>query len=136
MVTGPVLHDGILQVGYQATAAFWRPELMQQPPDMAALLPRWIVSGLICSLIIAGIYSVVRDSFAGAGWVRGAKFGVAIALFSLTFMLGYSGVFGLPDTIWAWWWVETIIMNVLAAGGLGWIAERVTRAPAAAAAPA
>jgi hypothetical protein len=134
MITGPLLHDGILVDDYMATASFWRPELMQQPPDMAALLPRWIVSGLICSFIIAGIYSVVRDSFAGSGWVRGAKYGVVVALFGLTFMLGWSGVFNLPDGIWAWWWVESLVMNVVAGAGLGWIVARLTRAPAPAAA--
>jgi hypothetical protein len=39
-VTGPVVHNGLLLESYQATAAFWRPALMQPPPDMAALLPR------------------------------------------------------------------------------------------------
>src|SRR5690606_38569546 len=95
MATGPLVHGGILVEAYQGTASFWRPELTQEPPDMAALMPRWIVSGLICSFIVAGIYSVVRDSFVGQGWVRGAKFGVVIALFTLMFMLGYSGVFNL-----------------------------------------
>ena len=39
MVTGPVVHQGILLESYQATEQFWRPELRQVPPDMAALMP-------------------------------------------------------------------------------------------------
>ena len=40
MATGGVIHEGILTELYQANASFWRPELNQQPPDMAALMPR------------------------------------------------------------------------------------------------
>ena len=37
--TGPLLHEGILDEVYKAYAQFWRPELIQEPPDMAALMP-------------------------------------------------------------------------------------------------
>ncbi len=39
LITGPWIHEGILDSAYQATSAFWRPELRQNPPDMAALMP-------------------------------------------------------------------------------------------------
>ena len=124
-ITGPLIHNGILLDDSQATAQFWRPELVQQPPDMAALLPRWIVSGLISSFIFAGIYDVVRGALTGPGWKRGLKFGVILVLFNVSWSLGYSGVFNLPDTIWAWWAVDGTIMYLLASAVLGWLAERL-----------
>lgn len=135
-VSGPLVHNGILLDDYQATAAFWRPELMQQPPDMAALLPRWITTGLIASFIIAGVYGLVRGSFSGSGWVRGAKYGLVITALALTSMLGWSGVFNLPDSIWAWWFVDTLIMYVLSSAALGWAAEKFASTGVAAPAPA
>ena len=38
MLSGPLLHEGILTPLYIETQSFWRPELNQQPPDMAALV--------------------------------------------------------------------------------------------------
>ena len=39
MISGIVIHGGVLEPLYKATAEYWRPELMQDPPDMAALMP-------------------------------------------------------------------------------------------------
>ena len=47
MISGPLIHEGVLDELYKLHAQFWRPELNQVPPDMAALMPRWIASGLI-----------------------------------------------------------------------------------------
>lgn len=124
-VTGPVIHNNILMESYQATAGFWRPALMAQPPDMAALLPRWITTGLINALIVAGVYSVVRGSFAGSGLQRGLKYGVAIALLSIGQGWSYSGFFNLPDKIWTWWSVDMVIGAVVASAVMGWVAEKV-----------
>ncbi|HEX9734654.1 MAG TPA: aldo/keto reductase, partial [Thermoanaerobaculia bacterium] len=46
MGTGVVIHNGILQADYRAHSAFWVPELNQDPPDMAALMPYWVTTGL------------------------------------------------------------------------------------------
>lgn len=124
-VTGPLLHNGILVDDYQATAQFWRPELMQQPPDMAALLPRWILTGLVGAFVVAGFYGVVRSSLVGAGWKRGLKYGFAISLLWVSFMAAYSGIFNLPDTIWAWWALETLVIYLIGGVALGWVAEKI-----------
>ena len=65
MVSGPLLHEGILMVAYQANASFWRPEFNQQPPDMAA------------------IFANIRGTLDGAAWMKGLKFGVIAFRFSL-----------------------------------------------------
>ena len=124
-ITGPVIHNGILMPTYQATAGFWRPELMQDPPDMAALMPRWVTTGLISSFIIAGIYGHVRSTFTGAGWQRGLKYGFVLFLLTVGFMLGMSGVFNLPDRMWAWWCVDSLIGYSLGGAALGWVADKV-----------
>lgn len=129
MITGPVLHEGILDPLYKANSQFWRPELNQDPPDMAALMPRWITSGLIASFVLAGIYGAIRDGFGGPGWMRGLKYGVALTLINAVLMLGWSGVFNLPDQVWVWWSAEGILYYVVGGVALGWVAEKL--APAA-----
>jgi hypothetical protein len=70
MVTGPLIHENVLKELYMANASFWRPELAQDPPDMAALLPRWIAIGLITSFILAGIFDNIRGGLAGSTLLR------------------------------------------------------------------
>jgi hypothetical protein len=130
--TGYFIHspDGVLFETYQATASFWRPELNANPPDMGALLPMWITTGLIGAFIAAGIYCVVRSSLAGAAWKRGLKFGVIAALFALVSALGYRGVFNLPDNIWQWWLVDATILHLVGGTVLGIVAQKVAPAHA------
>lgn len=106
MVTGPVIHEGILEAAYQANEAFWQPALRQDPPDMAALMPRWIAGGLVTAFILAGIYGWIRGGLGGAPWVKGAKFGVILTLFGTCFIVGWSGIFYLPSQLWLWWALE------------------------------
>ncbi|HZF26257.1 MAG TPA: hypothetical protein VEZ88_08335 [Steroidobacteraceae bacterium] len=92
---------------------------------IAALLPYWITTGLLSALILAGIYGHVRSTFAGAGWLRGLKYGFVVFLLSCGFSLGMSGVFNLPSTIWVWWGVDSLIMYLVGGAALGWVAEKV-----------
>lgn len=128
--TGYLIHspDGILFETYRETASFWRPELNADPPDMGALLPMWIVTGLVGAFIGAGIYSVVRPSLAGPAWQRGLKFGVIAALFALVNALGYRGVFNLPDNIWQWWIIDSAILHLAGGIVLGVVAEKIAPA--------
>jgi hypothetical protein len=128
MAMGPLIHQGVLKEAYIATASFWRPELNQNPPDMAALMPMWITSGLISAFIGAGIYSIVRSSLSGAGWMRGLKFGVILSLLAIGFMGGYRGVFNLPDVIWVWWTVGTVVTYLVGGIVLGFVAEKLAPA--------
>jgi hypothetical protein len=113
---------------YRAHPEFWRPELNQDPPDMAALMPLWITCGLIASFIAAFIYDWVRPAFSGAGWQRGLKFGVIIILFHAFFALNWSGVFNLPNKVWLWWWLESIIYFLAGTAALGWIVQKLSPA--------
>lgn len=128
--TGPLIHNGILLEDYAATATFWRPELREVPPDMAALLPLWITTGLIGSFVLAGLYGLLRGSFAGPGWQRGIKFGICAWLFNTTAMLGWSGVFDLPYKIWGWWAAEGLVYFVVGGIALGFVAEKLAPAEA------
>jgi hypothetical protein len=120
MGLGPFIHEGVLDPLYKATNSFWRPELQQDPPDMAALMPRWIATGLLTSFIFVGIYDNIRSAFSGSGIIKGLKFGLMMGVIYASICAGWSGVFNLPETIFFWWGVEGLI--VYAAGGavLGW----------------
>jgi hypothetical protein len=132
--TGYVVHQNLLAAAYDATASFWRPELNQDPPDMAALMPMWVVNGLINSFIVAGIYALIRGSLAGSPAVRGLKYGVLLSLLNAGWMLGYWGVFNLPGKIWTWWALEATVLNLIAGLVLGIVAEKL--APSGAMKPA
>jgi len=125
LATGPLIHNGVLKDDYKAHASFWRPELQQDPPDMAALMPRWITGGIISSLIIAGIYGWVRPAFGGAPWMKGFKYGAVLSILAATLCLGYSGVFNLPDNIWTWWAAEGFLYNLPAGAALGWVGGKL-----------
>jgi hypothetical protein len=132
MATGYFIHSpaGVLFETYQATAAFWRPELNADPPDMGALMPTWIATGLVSALVAAGIYSVVRPSLAGPPAQRGLKFGVIAALFAVISAVGYRGIFNLPDAIWAWWIADATLLHLAGGVVLGIVAQKVAPAPA------
>lgn len=125
MLSGPFIHEGILTELYIQTQAFWRPELNQQPPDMVALLPRWITIGFIAALIQAAIYDNVRSAFDGSGLVKGLKFGLVVFLFHLCFSAGWSGVFNLPEMIWVWWNIEFLVMFLVGGAVLGLVAGKL-----------
>jgi hypothetical protein len=125
ILTGPLIHEGVLTEAYQANASFWRPELNQQPPDMAALMPRWIATGLIGAFILAGIFDNIRGGLAGSMLVRGLKYGVILFLINLCISAGWSGVFNLPEEIWIWWNAEALLYYVVGGAVLGWVTGKL-----------
>ena len=129
--TGPLIHEGVLKETYQSVSQLWRPELNQVPPDMAALLPRWITTGLIGSLIVAAIFGWVRPAFSGPGWKRGLLYGAVLGLFGIVWgPLGYSGVFNAPDKIWIWWSLEGFLYYLPGGAILGWLGGKLDPLPA------
>lgn len=125
MITGPLIHQGVLVEAYQANAGFWRPELNQVPPDMGALMPLWITTGLIGSFIIAGIFDNIRGGLEGSTAMRGLKYGVIVWLINLCISAGWSGIFNLPHEIWAWWSAEALLYYVVGGLVLGWVTGKL-----------
>ncbi|MBT8143050.1 MAG: hypothetical protein KJO55_00010 [Gammaproteobacteria bacterium] len=124
-VTGMVIHTGILTEPYQATSQFWRPELRQDPPDIAALMPLWIFNGIVLSLVIAALYNLVRPAFTGAGWKKGLTWGLMLATFVAAYHMSQSGNFDLPGTIWVWWTIDVLILFALSGIALGVVADKL-----------
>ena len=125
MVSGMLIHQGTLEETYQATAMFWRPELRMEPPDMVALLPIWIPTGLFFTLLVAGIYSVVRGSLSGPGWRRGLVFGLGLGVLVSTVYVSLFGLFDLPLSIWLWWSVDAIYLWCVCGTILGAVSQKV-----------
>lgn len=125
MITGQVIHTGILEQDYKATAEFWRPELNQVPPDMTALLPLWIFNGLVMSFVAAAVYNWIRPALGVTPWKKGLSFGVIFTLFAVSYNMGYSGVFNLPEKIWFWWSVDALIIYLIGGVVLGLVAEKL-----------
>lgn len=125
MATGPFIHEGILTEVYKANASFWRPELNEVPPNMAALMPMWITNGIIGALVLATVYGAVRSAFTGSGAVKGIKYGFALFLITAVMMLGWSGVFNLPMEIWMWWAAEGAVMFLIGGAVLGFVSEKL-----------
>lgn len=133
MLLGVFIHDpanGVLADAYRDTAAFWRPELTANPPDMGLMWRLWIPSGVAAALIAATVYSVVRPALTGSPWRRGLKFGLIAIAFCVINALSYHGVFNLPDKIWLWWIFGSVISNLLAGAVLGGVAQKIAPAPA------
>lgn len=126
MLMAPLIHEGVLVEPYEATAAFWRPELMQDPPDMAALMPRWIATGLVVAFILAGIFDTIRDGLNGSVAIRGLKYGAILFLINLGICAGLAGVFNLPDVIWIWWNVEALVYYLAGGFVLGWVTGKLS----------
>ena len=111
MISGALIHEGVLDPLYRATESFWRPELRQDPPDLATLMPRWISVGLFTTFVFVAA-------------VSGLKFGLLLGLIHAMFAAGWSGVFNLPDMFWFWWALEGLVLNGLAGMALGWSVGR------------
>lgn len=126
MLTGSFIHENILNDAYMANASFWRPELNQDPPDMAALMPLWITMGLISSFVIASIYSFINGAFCGSAVVKGAKFGLMVWAIQAMYTMGLSGIFNLPYEIWLWWLVEFALMGIVGGIVLAVVAEKLS----------
>ena len=123
--SGYLVHEVILDSAYRATTEFWRPELTQDPPDMAALMPRWITVGVLMALVQAALYGWIRGGFSGAPWHKGLKFGLLLSIVGCTMMAGWSGVFNLPAKLWLWWGLEQFVYFLAGGAVLGWVAEKL-----------
>lgn len=123
--TGPIIHEGILDEPYRANSAFWRPELNEDPPDMASLMPRWITVGVLTTLILAAIYGWLRGGLSGAPWMKGMKYGLMLSVVGWCYMAGWSGIFNLPDKVWMWWAIEMPLYYLPGGAVLGWVAEKL-----------
>jgi len=124
MATGPVIHEGVLDPHYMANESFWQPALAQDPPDLAAMMPTWLLNSLIVSLIVAWLYCRFRGSLDGPDWKRGANFGFSIGILGAAIYLAMSGVFNLPYQIWLWWAIEGLVLYVIGGAAMGWAAGK------------
>ncbi len=120
MASGMVIHNGVLESIYDTTQEFWRPELNQDPPDMAALMPQWIAVGLLTAFVHAGIFDNIRSALNGSAMIKGLKFGLIIAIIYILLGASMAGVFNLPNTVWFWWSLEWLVLFPIAGIALGW----------------
>lgn len=126
-VTGAVLHGegGLLEPAYRAHAQLWRPELNATPPDLGALMPLWLATGVLHSMIVALVYLLFAPALRGGVLANGLRFGVAMSLLMAgTYAMLY-GVFALDGMVWAWWAVEGLVTYLLGGITLAFVAARM-----------
>ena len=119
-VTGYLIHDKILDPDYRAHSQLWVPELNQDPPDMAALIPNWLTISFITSLVVAGIYSRVKGSFSGPAWKKGLTWGFCVGLLASVSYFALTGFMALSTKIAIWWSIDALILYVLGGAAMGW----------------
>ena len=124
--TGPLIHEGVLEELYNATSVFWRPELNQDPPDLAALMPRWIAGGLLTAFLYAGIYDCFRSALNGSAVIKGLKYGFVLFLITSAYAVAMSGIFNLPNAIWGWWMAEGLLYSLVGGAALGWVTQKLS----------
>ena len=124
LVSGPLIHEGILDSVYGDHESFWRPELREDPPNTAALLPMWMFNAFIVSLIVAGLYCCFRACLKGPEWKRGMVFCICLSIFGCGMMLAWSGIFNLPAKIWLWWAIDGLVIYAIAGAVMGWAAGK------------
>jgi len=122
--TGILIHEKILDPIYRANESFWVPELRQDPPDMAALMPKWLINSLISSLIVSGIYVCVHSSFSGAGWKKGLMWGLCLGFFAGAMVWSWGGLFDLPAKMWVWLVIDGLILYPIGGAAMGWATAR------------
>ncbi len=107
-----------------AHSLFWRPELVND--NMAALMPRWIATGLVTAFVQVCIYDNIRSALNGNGVVKGIKFGLIAFLFYACFSAGWSGIFNLPETIWLWWNIEALLIFIVGGAAMGFVVAKLS----------
>ena len=123
-VTGIVIHQKILDPIYRANEPFWLPALAQDPPDMAAVMPRWLLNSFVSSLVVAGIYVCVHGSFQGSGARKGAMWGLCLAFVAASTYNAMGGLFNLPTKMWLWWGLDAFILYLIGGAAMGWAAQK------------
>jgi hypothetical protein len=123
-VTDIGIHQKVLGTVYGEHSSFWLPELREDPPDMEALMPRWLATSALSSFVVAGIFSFVYGSFNGRGWRKGGSWGLCLATFSFATLLALSVIINLPMKIWIWWGIEGLLLLTTGGAAMGWVTER------------
>lgn len=110
-ISGPLVHGpgGALEATYKMYSAMWRPELNATPPDLMALMPLWLTTAAINSLIVAAVFGLIRPSLPGGVVAQGLRFGVTVGLIMIGLFGLYFGIFALPAKVWIFWGIEGLI---------------------------
>jgi len=129
-ISGPLVHGpgGALEATYQMYSAMWRPELNATPPDLMALMPLWLTTAAINSLIVAAVFDLIRPSLPGGAVAQGLRFGITVGLIMVGLFGLYFGIFALPAKVWIFWGVEGLL--TYSVGGIGIAAVGNKFAPA------
>lgn len=129
MVSGMLIHGpgGALNATYMEFAAMWRPELNQQPPDMAALLPLWMSMAALNALLMAVIYELIRPALNAGLVANGVRFALVTGLTMTALYAMHFGLFALPARVWIFWGIEGALNYLLGGIALAFIAGRFMR---------
>lgn len=126
-ISGPLVHGpgGALDATYKMNSAMWRPELNATPPDLMALMPLWLTTAAINSLIVAVVFDLIRPSLSGGAIAQGLRFGITVGLIMAGLFGLYFGIFALPAKVWVFWGVEGFLTYCIGGMALAAISNRL-----------
>ncbi len=109
-----VIHGGLLQKDYMATAYLWNDEAMMQSRTYGHFLADFFFALLFCFIYVKG-YELNK-----AGAAQGIRYGLYMGLFvQLPMFFTYFVVLKAPSSLLVWWVIYGLLVSIICGGILG-----------------
>ena len=109
-----VIHGGLLQKAYMATAHLWNEEAMMKSRIYGHFLADFFFALLFCFIYVKG-YEPNK-----AGAAQGIRYGLYMGLFvQLPMFFTYFVVMKAPTSLLAWWLIYGLLVSIICGGILG-----------------
>lgn len=109
-----VIHGGLLQKDYMATAYLWNDEAMMKSRTYGHLLADFFFALLFCFIYVKG-YEPNK-----AGAAQGIRYGLYMGLFvQLPMCFTYFVVLKAPGSLLCWWLIYGLLVSIICGGILG-----------------
>ena len=98
-----------------------------RPPEVQPSLLLCLGHKALYGVVMGVLYQWAMPSLRGAGWVRGATFGLTTSLLAIATYIGEWPIFGGAAALWVWWGAYAVLLGGLAGAAMGWATQRFLR---------